>query len=158
MMIDLEKLKGIKLSDYIEEEYIEKSYEFEYATIMGLCQHIGHYIICFQSQLNPKENEVISFENVLDDAILKRITNQILKDIGLKLQLGQTFASILDYFGTEYSKDDYWEDIIRYHYFIQDSQEVFLSLGIHEKKGLCMVEIVTNPNIINGIKYEGWRC
>lgn len=157
-MFNLNKFLQINLLNYVNDSLIQKIADFNYGTVTLKCEHFGYNILFFQSFCSGNKTSGISLENINDSPKTSQIINQIIKDIELDLKIGDSEEEMLNLFGKPFSQDRLLEDTTRYNFFVKvDNTEFFICLGIHDTKGLYMIELISDLDILNGIKNDGWR-
>ncbi|MCM1507761.1 MAG: hypothetical protein NC177_11605 [Ruminococcus flavefaciens] len=134
--------RNIYLSEL--ETPVTVEYDFSYAGISGYAETIGCKVVFFRKNKSDLL-DAFSFMEIEPEEF--NFCNSILEKIGFPVKLGESHDRVREIFGTEKSTDTFFENYIRYNYYMED---YFVSFCITEK-AVTGIEVIFSREIISEI-------
>ena len=120
---------------------------FYYASIEGIADCLGYYIICFKEE-NSDILSAISFEDILLHKELTEIANHILQTLCIPIHFGDDSHLVVFTLGHPFCIDEnLFTDRKIWYYYINEGKGL-LSIGINLADKVMSLEIITHPTII----------
>ena len=123
---------------------VTEEYDFSYAGISGYAEIIGCKVAFFRKNKSDLL-DAFSFMEITPEEF--DFCNYILAKIDFPVKFGDSLKKIREVFGVENSANNFFENYIRYNYFMKN---YFVSLCVGNN-GLSGVEVVFSEEIINEI-------
>ncbi|MDE5558412.1 MAG: hypothetical protein K2J32_12125 [Ruminococcus sp.] len=125
----------------IPEIKINEEYDFSYRGVSGYAEIIGCKIAFFRKS---KSDLLDAFSFIEIEPQEFDFCNYIIEKIGFPVKLGDNFSKVREMFGTEKSIDTFFENYVRYNYFVNNS---FMSFSVGNNK-VVGVEVILSSEII----------
>ena len=140
---------NINIEDFSLINFISsvETIPFYYASIEGIADCLGYYIISFKER-NSDFLSAINFEDILPHKELTEIANHILRTLYIPIRFGDDSLFVESTLGHPFYTDEkLFTDRKIWYYYINEGKGL-LSVGINLADKVMSLEIISHPTII----------